>query len=509
MSLWGRFTSLFVPRGQPLARSRRREVDPDGPRQDRPLPTYSRTRWYQDDLEAAILQADGGNLALAAQLCAAFSRDGTIAGLGSTRTGGLTRLPKRFRGTESVIAELANTAEVGLGRFDRIFPPGELAQFMLDRIFLGIAVGELLWPPDRCEPVFVRLDPQFLVYKWYEDRWYYRAEGGEILITPGDGRWILFASSYIAPWRHGLWPSLGRAFISKDHAFHYRESYSGSLAHPARVGTHPAGASDGQADKLLSDLENWGPNASFIAPPGYGVELVESNGRGYEVFAQTIATCDTEFQLSLAGQTVTTSGGSGFFNAQIHATIRGDLIQQDAHQLAYTINSQGLAPIINILYGGDAQVAIAWDTTPPKDLKGDADAMTAMIAVIENAQRVLAGDGFKIDVREMATRYQVPLLPIDGGAPALPAGDTTPALESETMDAEFEVSVDDEGIVEPSAAEALAAKMTAHEVERCDHGHSNRCPRCGVERLRDFELGPSGEVEWGVAWRAIAPEVDA
>ncbi len=54
-----------------------------------------------------------------------------------------------------------------------------------------------------------------------------------------------------------------------------------------------------------------------------------------------------------------------------------------------------------------------------------------------------------------------------------------------------------------SAAEQLAADMTAASVERCEHGSVNRCRLCGIERERGFDLLPDGQPVWRVAWRAM------
>ncbi len=61
-----------------------------------PLP-QTKTRWYLADLETAEQSADAGDLDLAAQLMRSARKDGVFAGVLSTRTGGLVRLPKKFR----------------------------------------------------------------------------------------------------------------------------------------------------------------------------------------------------------------------------------------------------------------------------------------------------------------------------------------------------------------------------------------------------------------------------
>lgn len=494
MSLWGRVTSLFVPRLRIEPMRSLFEGDPEQARKERPLPTTSQTRWHQSDIETAIRMADGGDLSLAARLCRSLRRDATLAGILSTRAGGLTRLPKVFRGSENVLADMEPADEVGL--FDRIFGAKELELFVADGILLGVAVGELLYMPGSDEPIFVRLDPEYLRYRWSEDRWYYAVDGGWIAITPGDGRWILHApGGYQAPWANALWPSLGRAYISKDHAYLYRENYSGSLAHPARVAVAPAGSTDKQKESFWRRVMAWGINTVFGLPPGWDVRLLESNGRGYEVFTDTIKTSDTEFMIGLAGQVVSTEGGKGFASSDLYQTVRFDLIQGDGDGLAATINMQGLRPVVNRLYGAGARGRVAWDTQPPADRKAEADATASLGDAIATTNASLAPYGLRVDAKEYVTRFKVPVVAIAAPAPATPAA--LPAAANDTTPAAASTPPTDE------AATSLAAKMTEHGVVRCEHGSSNRCRLCGVERVRDFTPGEDGQHSWQVAWRPI------
>jgi len=67
-----------------------------------------------------------------------------------------------------------------------------------------------------------------------------------------------------------------------------------------------------------------------------------------------------------------------------------------------------------------------------------------------------------------------------------------------------------------AAVEAFADKLTLAGVTRCEHGASNRCRICGIERMRDFEtnadgtpkLGADGAPVWSVKWRPIYVPVD-
>src|SRR5690606_16441770 len=146
------------------------------------LPTQ--TRWYLSDLEAAARAADAGSMQTVGRLCRSMRRDGMISGLLSTRTSGLVALPKRFRGDAEAIAQL--TDETGSRTlFDEMFPPSELALLASDGITVGVGCAELVPVEGRPHPVMVRLEPEFLTYRWNESRWYYQSIAGPLPITPG------------------------------------------------------------------------------------------------------------------------------------------------------------------------------------------------------------------------------------------------------------------------------------------------------------------------------------
>lgn len=446
------------------------------------VPTYSQSEWLLSDLDAAIRSADTGSMQLAARLANATRRDGVIAGVLSTRTQGMLSLPREITGDPTAARKLQED-------FDVIFPMAELQLLLEDAILLRVAVGEFIQETWARLPTLRRLDPEYLQYRWSEDAWFYVSTTGLQRITPGDGRWLLhLPGGHIAPWKSGLWQALGRSYIAKLSAFYLRENYSQKLANAARVGKTATGTSNEERDLYLAQLFDWGPNASFVLPPGYELDLVESNGRGYEVFSDTIEKCDRENVIALSGQTVTLDGGAGFQNGAIFSAIRNDLIQADALSLASTLMSQGI-PLWALCAGTGglgSTLRLRWETTPPKDRTAEATA--AMQAA--NAVAAWVQVGVDVDVEEMARRYGVALRV----APPTPVGEEPiDLLEEDVITAE----------VEPNPADELALKMTEHGIERCQHGANNRCPRCGIERVRDFDLNPDGSHAWKVIWRAI------
>lgn len=393
----------------------------------------SQTRWYLDDVESAVHAADGGWLAGAARLWRAAQSDGYVAGVLSTRTGGLVRLPKRFRGRADIVSVLELGTDQARSVFDEMCPATELAQLAADGIGVGVGVGELVPVAGREYPLFVRHDPEFLVYRWDQNRWYFRSLAGLLPITPGDGRWVLHVpGGRVAPWQHALWRAVGKAWIRKDHASLNKDAWEQKLANPARVAVAPHGASEAQKQSWWRKVMAWGVNTVFGVTPGYDVKLLESNGRGYESFEKTIAASNTEIIVALAGQTVTVDGGTGFANADVHKSIRADLIKETADALAYTVNTQILPPYIAARWGEDAIVdgaVVEWDVTPPKDATSGATVLSSVAGAITALTSALAPYGKAPDVDGICAQFGVKV--IDLPANSAPAAAATATATDE------------------------------------------------------------------------------
>lgn len=479
-----------------------RPVDQDRKKKKRTSPqAHAQCRWLQKDVEDAQRAAAQGNLAPYGRLYRALARDGMLLGLMGTRSNGLVRLPKRFSGYAAGVAYLEGS-KGKRGRFSQHFPNSEIGKLARDGFVCGYGVAEFV---ETCSGLMlVRLDPEHVMYRWYEDSWWYRSAQGLIQIVPGDGRWVLYTpGGRQDPWEWGALPSLARAYISKEHALFYRENWNSKLAHPARVAVSPQGGSEAQKQSWFRAVMAWGMNTVFGLTPGYDVKLLESNGRGYESFKETIADSNTEFMVSVAGQVVTVTGGTGFANANIHATIRGDLIEGDGMSLAECLCEQALPHVLVGICPEGESVHFEWDTRPPQNRKEDAEALSAGAQAITDIVTSLSAHGITVDVRALAQRYGVPLAEAQAivDAALAPANDCDVEV---TFDAEGElVGPDDATVLTDEAIDEIVEQMNALGATECRHGRPNRCPLCNVERIDAPYRAADGSIAWVPTWRQI------
>lgn len=373
----------------------------------------SRSRYIQRDVERAESLADAGDLLLAGQMMRAAQGDAVYRGVLSTRTDGLVCLPKRYSGYEPATDALRLGSIATRSLFDEMCPSAEVARLAADGIELGVGVAEIVSVPFRDHPLMIRLPPEFLIYRRYENTWYYRTNVGLVPINPGDGKWVLhMPGGRESPWQNGIWKSIARAWVRKDNAEAHSDNWESKLANAARVALAPAGASEEQRINWFQKVMAWGKNTVFSLSPGYDVKLLESNGRGHESFEKTVARKNEEMIIAVAGQTVTTDGGAGFQNSDIHKSIRADLIKSTAESIAETINTQVLPHWFVAQFGEenlDKGVTVDWDVTPPKDRNAEAQAMMTVAQAVDQMTRALAMHGLELDVRMTLERFGVPI----------------------------------------------------------------------------------------------------
>lgn len=338
--------------------------------------------WDVGDDDAAWTLAEQGQLQLAVQLCEAIESDGVASGLLTTRSAGLLRLPLTITGDEELVEELTGDDATSLngGLFWRMFPMATLARIIRFGILLGAGVGYFVQGDDDPCPVLHCVEHQFLVTRRGSDghaRIYYRTLQGEVEVTPGDGRWFVFAPRGIERfWLYGAWRPVGKFWIAKNVAVEQRMTWGQKMARGIQWISAPNSSTTGERDDIVQFL------ASAIAPPviamleGWRLESIDVQGTGTEVWKEGKADANAEIKYALTGQEATSGGTSlGLGNGEIFANISQSFIDENAETLAEAIHYQGLVPFAE--RRGSVAPWATWNTTPPPNQKLIAEAADA------------------------------------------------------------------------------------------------------------------------------------
>jgi phage gp29-like protein len=409
------------------------------PKPFRELPNYS---WSDFDsvtaVKSAIRALEYGQLDQAALICDAMRRDDRIAGCLDRRTQALPALPFHLEpGTGRRAGQVMELVEAN---FERMFPDGVLSELQIWGVMLGLGIGQLLWEgrDGLWWPTLRIWHPRFAYWRWDDRAWHTNTEGQTgVVLTPGDGQWVMLSFKTLerafmfGSARHLYVPWLLRQWAMRDWG-RWSEVYGS----PLRVAKTPAAADEADKQRFLSELAMLG-SESVIRLPGsadplnqFAVELMEAKSTGSDGFNQLIGKAETSIAVALLGQNLTTEVKGGSFSAaQVHESIRAEILQADAQLVAKCLREQVLKPWAAFNFG-DPELApqLRWSTDPPEDkvqsglaLKGLGEGITA-----------LQNTGAKPDVDELLERAGVPTT---GPAEERPAPQAQPGqLEPEAVE---------------------------------------------------------------------------
>lgn len=379
---------------------------------------------YAEDITEAMELLSTGDYREAARIAQYCQSDGWCGGVLESFCASISRLPRKFEGDDTIkkALMLGYSGIKGDPRslFDAIVRPSEVNSSLKDMLQLGTVIGELLWYDNLDFPIFARLDPQFLRQDRYTNTWTYRVAGELLEVRPGDGRWVLLTPGGAAePWLGGIWASTGRDVARKTEAALNLDAWLRKHASPIRVGQTTQGSTPTDAAELLEALIEWsGVNTSCVLPPGWTLDLKETNGRGFESYIQTIKLANESLTVGIVGQTMSTTGGEGFSNGDVGLSILADRTVRYANEFANGMTEQVLPYVVARKWGSATRrVAMRLVTEKPKEAQAVATAMqtaaTTASMLIDTYQKATAL-GLSIPVPDLAEVFNqlgVPTLP--------------------------------------------------------------------------------------------------
>lgn len=419
-------------------------------RERRPMPTF---RQYLElpiqvqhaydgypEVDDALQALEQGQFQQASLLSDAVYTDDRVSGVLSTRANALFGLPMSFKYQGQDDGEKAQPGE-GEG----VDPATELKQLVRDRVeklwaqifptaalkeqavwgwLLNAGLGELVWTwtaAGEFLPTLKTWSSQFLYWRWDTRSYWLIHEGGQTEVRPGDGKWVLFSPfGHNHGWLRGLIRSLGKLWLDRVFArrdwMRANEKYSLGLIKAFM----PADGSAPDKQSFTNAVRNVASETSIACPTTptgkFDLEMMKTDPMtGAENFERTFKNLDSCIAICVLGQNLTTDiGGSGSrAAAQVHDSVRGDVLKADVEVMSSMLATQVLSPFVRLNYEADARALgldwhelvpeVTWIVDPPQDKKADSEA-------IRNISQAVPGlAGTPADIRALLEKYDIPV----------------------------------------------------------------------------------------------------
>jgi phage gp29-like protein len=131
---------------------------------------------------------------------------------------------------------------------------------------------------------------------------------------------------------------------------------------PLRLGTYEAGASQKDIDALLAAVQALGVDGAGVKSKNTEIEIKEASGKtgSVAVYSSLVALCDKYLTLTVLGQELTSSAGSGgsgsYALGKVHDNVRQDIKRSDCEALSRTLRGGLLEALVCYNFGPDTPV---------------------------------------------------------------------------------------------------------------------------------------------------------
>lgn len=364
--------------------------------------------WTPPLVRSALSALFMGRWAQAGQLIDSMLGYGRIQSVLGVRSRALQAMELMWEGKSTNVLKALDTD------FWRFFPEDSLQELQIYGWCAGAVLVELDWTDfeGRWVPTLKTWHPSLQRYDMEKREWYVKLQSGqEMLVTPGDGKWVLFSpGGRRRPWVSALVRTLSIPFVAATYGVSDWGGYNEIHGQPMRVGVGASSAPE--RDAMAADLAALGKDTSIALPPGYDVKLLEATAATWKSFADMIEWANLEISITVLGQNLTTQvSGASLAAAQVHNQIRMDIIESDAEYMATFLHEQVLPWYVDVNFGGSEVPWPRWNTTPPADEKTLSDAQLARanaLGALGDAITKLAGVA-PVDVTALLDAMQVPV----------------------------------------------------------------------------------------------------
>lgn len=427
-------------------------------------------------MERILREFEEGQFQGACALVDALWRDTRIVSGMQTRVNTLLGLPLVYE-PDIEGAEAQKIADEALKLHGRMFPEESLKLVLERGLLFGIGLGELLWDTKaegRWLPRLKAWENHYLYWHWEKRAYVMQVQSGDaagalgLTLEMGDPKWCFFAPWGLQRgWMRGLLRALALPWLVGRFSYRDWARYCETHGAPFKKAKVPSNQQKEVKDDFARQTATANSNSVVVcdvdeAGNGFDVTLVEAMSQTWDSFQGLLKQAEEAITLALLGQNLTTKVADGSrAAAQVHDTVRMDLLRADAMSLAKALKSQPIQYWVQFNFQSDATKAEqlapcpSWQTEPPKDesqgattLKTLADAFNGMRAA-----------GVALDVRAILDEYKIPYT---GDATAEPVTPAQPGQQDENQDEEQLSASNAPGWVK---GQKYADKLVAHGVD--------------------------------------------
>lgn len=336
-------------------------------------------------------------------------KDGHLFSVMQTRRLALQELswdvaaPEDATPAEEELAAFVKDALLGIEDFE------DLVFDLTDGIGHGFAALELEWADrDRAKlPVRATHRPQ----TWFKHSTMPGVDRNELRLrdNSADGAplwsfgWIVHRhksrSGYAS--RRGLFRVLAWPFLFKNYGVRDLAEFLEVYGMPLRLGTYSPAASKEDKATLLRAVVGMGHDAAAIIPEGMMIDFKEAASGDDKPFSYMVSLMERTMSKAVLGGTLTSGEGENGTQAlgKVHNELRKDIRNADAKQLAATINTQLIYPLLAVNRGVTDMrrcPRLVFDTQEPEDVKLFADSIPKLVGVGMRIPRGWAHEVLKI-----------------------------------------------------------------------------------------------------------------
>lgn len=408
-----------------------------------------KTTWSVSEVRSALRLHAEGDFSSSAQLFDTMGEDDHLPGELDKRVGGV--LGSAFS-LNPVEAPSKSASQRLVERYKSIwfdiFSEAELGELLRWRRMLGVGLGVLDWERGGSEwrARLRTLHPQFLRWDQFERRWLYRAQEGELVVTPGDGRWVLLTDGQRG-WMNCGVRSLAVTWLAKQQTIRDWNRYNERHGLPIVKAFAPAIADDADKDQFWEDVRVLHSETVAQLPTHldetdakFDLDLLEAKDQSWQTFPAQLARADRRISTYLLGQNLATEvdGQGSRAAADTHRGVERDKAKVDAENLATELRRQALFPIIAFNVPNVSLEIVPW----PKwntDPAGEDEAQAKAKKTFAEALRTFTNGGYEVEnLDELCERYGIKLKKIKAKPEAQRFRNPLPANDEDEDEEESE-----------------------------------------------------------------------